>query len=416
MKNAIYRCGAGLAAIAVFASAPAQATEGYFTHGLGAVNKSLAGAGVATGFDAMSQAVNPASLTLVDPQFTVDFSLFSPRRESTLTGTGFVNGTHESDNNYFLIPALAGAYEIDAVSSWGWAIYGQGGMNTTYPAVGPFGSGGKTGVDLAQLFFQGTYSRELGGGVSVGIAPIFAAQRFKAYGINAFDATPPSSQPGFVTNKGYDWSYGLGGRFGLQWEIVPTVRFGASYQMRTYMTEFDQYKGLFAEQGDFDIPPALQAGFSWQATPAVTLVADWKRIWYSDIKSVGNPISNLTVGGQLLGTDNGAGFGWQDIDAFKFGVQWQTTPTIALRAGFGTNDNPIPSSETMFNILAPGVQKQHYAAGLTWQARPNSAFNFAAMYSPSNSVVGPVPAAFGPGTVELKMYQWEVTAGWTWTF
>ena len=39
------------------------------------------------------------------------------------------------------------------------------------------------------------------------------------------------------------------------------------------------------------IPPALQAGFAWEATPGVTLLADWKRIWYSDVESVGNPFA-----------------------------------------------------------------------------------------------------------------------------
>jgi len=416
MKTALFSGAAGVAVGAVLACAPAQATEGYFSHGYGAVSKSMAGAGVATGFDAMSQVTNPASLTRVDSQFVVDLSVFSPRRESTVgapTPTPFsvFPGTYESDNNYFLIPSLAGRYEIDAVSAWGWAIYGNGGMNTTYPPTGPWGSSGQTGVDLAQLFFQGTYARDIGGGVTLGIGPIIAVQRFKAYGIAAFDQTPPSSAPGSVTNNGYDLSYGLGSRFGLQWEIAPPLRFGASYQMRTYMTEFDDYKGLFAEQGDFDIPPALQAGLSWQVTPDVSVHGDWKRIWYSDVKSVGNPF--LSPG--LLGDDNGPGFGWEDIDAFKFGVQWQTTPTVALRAGIGFNDNPIPSSEVLFNILAPGVQKQHYTAGLTWQHTPNSGFTFAAMYSPSNSVTGVNPGDPAQ-TIEIEMHQWEVTAGWTWTF
>ncbi|MDH5411044.1 MAG: hydrocarbon degradation protein, partial [Alphaproteobacteria bacterium] len=53
-----------VAGLAVLASSPVQATEGYFSNGYGAVNKSMAGAGVATGFDAMSQATNPAALTL----------------------------------------------------------------------------------------------------------------------------------------------------------------------------------------------------------------------------------------------------------------------------------------------------------------------------------------------------------------
>ena len=155
MKKVLYSCAAGVTAVAVLACAPAQATEGYFSHGFGAVNKSMAGAGVATGFDAMSQATNPASLTSVDPQFNADISVFSPRREYTAAGGGFVvPGNLESDRNYFYIPTLAGSYAIDDVSTYGWAFYGNGGMNTTYDdPIGPFG-GGKTGVDLAQAVFQ----------------------------------------------------------------------------------------------------------------------------------------------------------------------------------------------------------------------------------------------------------------------
>lgn len=182
-----------------------------------------------------------------------------------------------------------------------------------------------------------------------------------------------------------------------------------------YMTELKDYKGLFAEKGDFDIPPALQAGLSFEPTSGLILAADWKRIWYSQVNSVGNPISNLTLGGQLLGTDNGAGFGWEDINAYKFGVSWEATPAVTLRGGFSFNDNPIPSSEVMFNILAPGVQKQHYTAGLSWKVDPNNTINFAAMYSPTNGVTG--PDSFGAGqTIKLEMYQWEASVGWTWTF
>ena len=90
------------------------------------------------------------------------------------------------------------------------------------------------------------------------------------------------------------------------------------------------------------------------------------------------------------------------------------TPTVALRAGIGLNDNPVSSSDVMFNILAPGVQEQHYTAGLTWQVDPNNAINFGAMYSPSNSVTGQDP--FGAHDITIEMYQWEATVGWTWTF
>lgn len=406
----LFAAAAAVAALAAVGSAPALATEGYFSHGYGAVNKSMAGAGVATGFDAMSQATNPAALTLIDPQVTGDLTIFSPHRRATLTGTGFVNGTHHSGNEYFGIPSLAGAYEIDPVSTWGWAIYGNGGMNTTYPAIGPFGSTGKTGVDLAQLFVQGTYARELTPGISIGIGPIVAAQRFKAYGIGAFAGF--SSDPTKLTNNSYDYSYGFGGRIGMQAEVTPGLRLGASYQSRMYMSEFDDYAGLFAEQGDFDIPPALQAGLSFEAAPGLVFAADWKRIWYSQVDSVGNPFAFPPP---FLGDDGGPGFGWEDVDAFKFGVSWEVNPTITARAGFAINDNPIPPSEVLFNVLAPGVMEQHYTAGLGWNLGANDTINFGAMYSPSNSVTGPDPLGSG-GTIELEMYQWEATVGWTHTF
>ena len=409
MKKILYGGATGLAALAALATAPAQATEGYFSHGFGAVNKSMAGAGVATGFDAMSQATNPAALTLVDPQFTVDLSIFSPRREyQYIPGPG-----QDSDRNYFFIPSMAGSYEIDAASDFGWAIYGNGGMNTTYAAPGPYG-GGKTGVDLAQAFLQFTYAREVSSGVSVGVSPVLVAQRFKAFGLLPFGLGGFSSSPNNLTDNGYDWSYGYGGKIGVQAELAAGFRLGASYQTRMYMTEFDKYAGLFAEQGAFDIPPTLQAGLSWEPASGVTIALDYKRIWYGDIDSIANPIlPNLFSAPGNLGTDNGAGFGWEDINAYKLGIEWEASPTLALRAGVGHNDNPIPSSEVSFNILAPGVQEWHYTAGLTWQVNPNHAVVLGAMYSPSNSVTGPF--VFG-GNAKIEMYQWEATAGWTWTF
>lgn len=411
MKKALYGCAAGVTAVAVLACVPAQATEGYFTHGIGAVNKSMAGAGVATGFDAMSQATNPAALTSIDPQFTADISIFSPRREYTAAGGGFVvPGNVESDRNYFFIPALAGAYEIDPVSSYGWAFYGNGGMNTTYDDPPGAFAGGKTGVDLAQAFLQLTYARDLTPGISVGVSPIFAAQRFKALGLGAFG--PFSSDSTKLTNNGYDYSYGFGGKVGVQADLTAGFRFGASYQTRMYMSEFDDYAGLFAEQGDFDIPAALQAGFSWDSGSGITVALDYKRIFYGEIDSIANTMLPALAPGSL-GTDTGPGFGWDTIDSYKLGIEWEASPTIKVRAGIGLNDNPIPASEVTFNILAPGVQEQHYTAGLTWQINPNHALVAGVMYSPSNSITG--TTAFGD-TITLEMWQFESTIGWTWTF
>ena len=50
----------------------------------------------------------------------------------------------------------------------------------------------------------------------------------------------------------------------------------------------------------------------------------------------------------------------------KLGVQWRATNAWTLRAGYNRGDNPIGSADVTFNILAPGVMKQHFTAGFSW--------------------------------------------------
>ena len=111
---------AGALAAAFFAALPALATEGYVSHGYGAVNKSMAGAGVATGFDAMSQATNPASLALVETQLTIDLSVLSLGQSYEVTGNpsndpgpppafGLGPGSFDSDRSLFYIPTIGNA-------------------------------------------------------------------------------------------------------------------------------------------------------------------------------------------------------------------------------------------------------------------------------------------------------------------
>ena len=74
-----------------------------------------------------------------------------------------------------------------------------------------------------------------------------------------------------MTNNGYDSSVGWGVRLGYTGQDHPDCTLGATWASKTYMGEFDKYRGLFAEQGDFDIPSNFGVGLAWQATPGLTL-------------------------------------------------------------------------------------------------------------------------------------------------
>ncbi|HXW73071.1 MAG TPA: outer membrane protein transport protein [Methylocella sp.] len=394
----------------------ARATEGYFNTGYGAIQKSLAGAGVADSEDATALAINPAGLVDVGQQFNGSITSFMPTREYTASGTQFIApGTVQSGHGLFPIPTFAYSQQIDGESAFGVAAYGNGGLDTSYNVFnrntltnGVFGTG-ITGVDLNQAFLSAGYARRFGP-ISVGIAPILVVQRFNAWGLAAFESL--SSDPFNVTNQGYDWAVGVGLRAGLEWNVAPGWRLGVAGATPAATTKFQSYRGLFADQGSFDAPASITAGVAWDVLPTATLLFDYKHIFYSDIAPVGNS-SQIQL---PLGSSGGPGFGWHDIDVFTIGAEWRVAPELTLRAGYAHNTQPIRSSDIVFNILAPGVITDSIATGFSYHLSANSAFDVAAIFAPRHDVSGQVPVAFGGGAVDLSMWQVEVTAGWSYRF
>ncbi len=147
-------------------------------------------------------------------------------------------------------------------------MYGNGGMNTDWKQVNntsqsacPGATGvfcdGRTDIDMAQAFIVGTYAHSVDHGrYSLGISPIFAAQTFKARGLDSFGQAGISSDPNHISNTGRDYSFGAGFRVGGQEELISGLRLGASYKSRIYMSKFERYSGLFA-QGAVSIFPTV---------------------------------------------------------------------------------------------------------------------------------------------------------------
>lgn len=466
---------------------PANATDGYFSHGQGTVNKGFAGAGVAFLNSPFSAAINPAGIGFFNNGnkkwgLEVSAGIFNPNREYTVTGNptpptfwgnpnvqpfvndtrymafGLAPGTVESENKYMLIPAIAFTYKMNDHNILGLNFFGNGGMNTEYKTktyfssiINSFGNPmpdgnpnpmanvtEPTGVDIVQMFLAVTYTRTFGDNHSIGISPLMAYQTFEATGLQAFRDMGMAGMPGLgvnrmdkVTNNGSATSTGFGFRVGYQGEIIPGLRLGATYQSKINMSEFDDYAGLFAEEGDFDIPSNWTAGFSYDLTDDFTFMADAKQIMYTDVKSVSNPMDPQAMQPMVpnpnwdgidpntawmpnpnfvaLGDADAAGFGWDDMMVFKLGAEYRGIDGWKFRGGFSFGDQPIADSEVMFNILAPAVIENHISFGATKTLGDNE-LSIAVTRALSNSVEGVNP--FDPGQkIEIKMDQWEFELG-----
>ena len=208
----------------------------------------------------------------------------------------------------------------------------------------------------------------------------------------------------------------------MQAEVSPGITLGAAYQPKIDMSEFDSYAGLFAEQGDFDIPSNFTLGLAWHISDKRVFLVDVQQINYSDVAAVSNPIAPLVdgsscvggVGDGCLGASNGAGFGWKNMTIVKLGYEWESDDTWTWRLGYSKTDQPIPDSEVVFNILAPGVVEEHFTFGFTRALNSKSDINFALMYAPNVSVTGPntfeVP---DQQDVEIEMYQYELAVSYS---
>ncbi|MEE2525738.1 outer membrane protein transport protein [Hyphobacterium sp. HN65] len=435
MSKHLKYAAAMAAVLAVGELSAASATEGYFQHGYGIRQKALGGAGVADSTDAMALSINPAGLVHAPRQFQAGVSMFSPRRGFRGSGgPSFTpSGDIESDSEFFLVPNFAYSRPMSNGAVFAIAAFGNGGMNTTYagnlanpacmspplPSSTGVYCGGATGVNLNQLFISAGYAIPIGDNVSIGIAPVLGVQAFEATGLAAFSfdpfGNPLTTNPMALTNNGTDYATGFGVRFGIEVALADNFRVGASYQTKVNMSEFDDYAGLFEGGGDFDVPANYTIGVAFDITENVTMMFDWRHIEYEGVDAVGN--SPLTMA--QFGSNGGPGFGWENVDAYKFGIEYDTQGPWTWRAGAAFNNNPIGSSDVTLNILAPGVQTQHYTAGFAYRTSERGQIEFAVMYSPEETVSGIeiTPAGPNPGhNIELNMHQYDVSLGWTFTF
>jgi long-chain fatty acid transport protein len=404
---------------ALLAAGSVHATNGYFPHGFGVKAMGMGGASVAMTDNAFAGTNNPAIAAWAGNRAEGGLTFFSPKRSMSRSG-GAAPTSVESDQNLFYVPEFGYNRALSDKMGVGVTVYGNGGMNTEYPGgqtdcslVGgsPTGNAlcgvGGLGVDLMQLIVAPTLAYKLNDMHSVGISPLLVFQQFEAHGLQAF--SPMSSDPSKLTGGSYSHSTGFGVRLGYLGKLNDKFSVGASYSPKINMSEFDEYAGLFAGGGGFDIPENYTLGMSFQATPTVTVALDYSRINYSGVPSIANPSTNMAP----LGSANGPGFGWQDIDVWKLGVQWQASSQWTLRAGLNVGDNPIQSRDVTFNILAPGVMTKHVTLGGTYAMSPTTEVSFSYMYAPEESVSG--NAMFG-GTETIKMSQQSlgIQFGWHW--
>ena len=440
----------------------ALATNGAFGIGYGAKQRAVGGAAIGFPQGALTGAANPANIAFVPGGFDLSLNIFAPIRSARFdtalkddpNSLGLLGDEAygaESESPYFFVPNVGVSWKVSPTLTAAVIVYANGGMNTDYATniyhqsfakpIGLFAGAaaatagvdtssdegralvdgvkdrfgnapntGQLGVNLEQAIFAPSIAWQPDERYAIGLSLLMGFQRFSAQGLGDFVGF--STDPSHVTNNGNSMAAGIGARLGVTARPVPWLTIGLAGASKIYMTPFDDYAGLFAEQGDFDVPANFGIGASVQPFEGLNLALDVTRIMYSGVASMGNdgPTTEEFLGGfnnalgnayadaqttdtvlladgldRALGADDGFGFGWQDIWVVKVGATYAPIDALTLRAGYNYGQSPIPDDQVLFNMLAPGVTTHHYTGGLSYAINAHNEISAAYMWAPAQT-------------------------------
>lgn len=387
-------------------SVGAHATNGYFSHGYGMSAKGMGGVGIAYAQDSLAAATNPAGMVYVGNRFDIGVDVFAPDRGFSIAGTEYDGNGSGFMESYFPIPEFGYNRMMNDRMSLGVAVFGNGGMNTTYGngdhpfATNPGGpgAGSTVGIDLMQMFIAPNIAYKVNDKFSVGATANLIVQAFESQGLSAF----------FQPDNGKDYSYGASLRVGAMYKVNNAITLGATYQTKADMSKFDDYATLFPNDGEFDIPPNYGIGIAFKATDRLDIAFDVMRIEYESVDVTGNPADMINYFG------NTHGFGWEDQTVYKLGVAYKYNDQLTLRAGYNYGASPIdPSVPAGFpdvtfdmNTLAPGVVEHHLTLGFTHNIDATSSVTGAYMHAFNTEIDGAGLPLFGvgggAGTLEMS--------------
>jgi len=396
-------------ALGIAAPASVFATNGMFLIAPGTKSRGMGGVSITRTHDTLASATNPAIMAHTGNRFDIGGDIFVPTAESTLGEEGINKATEESKPEHmaiapgvYVMPALGASWN-DGDLSYGFTMVpvGGGGSQYNFNLYNNVISGdtsNKMGVSLLVMNINPTIAYKLDENNSIGATLIIGLQTFKSYGLEQFlQFTSTQDETAQFTDNGTEIAYGSGIRIGWL-GTFGDMRFGAEYTSQTYMSKFDDYKDLFAEQGQMNTPGNIGLGASYDINKKLTIALDINYVMYEDVAAVSNvgpdprsavafPVDRAT---NALGEDEGLGFGWKNQTVFKLGLEYLLDNKWTLRSGWNYGESPIDEeTDILFNITAPAVVQHHLTMGATYQLDKDSEISMSYVHAFEYEQFGP---------------------------
>jgi long-chain fatty acid transport protein len=291
---------ASLLVLALLAAPAAFAGNGHTLHGVGAVNSSMGGAGVALGIDTLGGLLlNPALATQMDGShfaFSAEYNTATNAVSSTVpTPVGPFSGKTDDFGDTALIPAFGWMHHTRGSNfAYGIGFLGLAGFGTDYPQdprnpiLSPQPNGfGRVYSSYTLLKVPTVLAWQLSDAFSFGLSLNVARATLEAD--PAGFASPDCSSargPCYFPHVNGDSAWGYGAGIGIHYKLSPSFALGASYNSKTKFQDF-VWHSAHANPGlpnygtnrkvslELDHPAQAIVGLGWTACERLAVALDF---------------------------------------------------------------------------------------------------------------------------------------------
>ena len=248
----------------------------------------------------------------------------------------------------------------------------------------------------------------------VGVSAVFVTQSYgvSRLGMQSYNQSLPTNLSSTIYDPYQETGYGAGVNLALSSEITDGVTLDAGFQSRINMNEFANYRGVYSQPADLDIPARARLGLAFQASDQSWLNVSVERVLYSEVGA----FASQNLPGRflsLLGDSTSPSFSWDDLTVYSVGWAWADNKGTSWHVDFSSRSQPSPSSRILSQAIDADLAQNAMTIGYSRRMSMSSRFNVNAAYAPAEYAFG--GNVLGVTTDQLSQ-DFELEAFWTWDF
>lgn len=344
---------------------------------------------------------NPAGITEVRDGWDADIAMLYQNGRNYIKGSenpAFNMSASNTQAKYIPIGSAGICKKITPQLTIGLSIDATRSGKGSQKPFPQFGHGRHQGVDSLIGILVPTIAWKVNECHSLGLSTPVSFGRFKLNGLQ--NLAVASVAPNDFSNRGYNWAYGFGLRFGWLWHITPRLTFGAYYSPNLLTaSHFHKYKGFIPLRGKLQVPPTVRVGlaYAWGRAHIATEL-EWNFNKFE--RTLHNPPDSTA----LYGSKKGPSTGWDNQVIGKLGVDYSIDERWTVRSGLGVKMPPtVKRSNTISNFLLPlFVVKYYVAMGATYQLNCDTEITFDYTYYVNRYQRGERLAALENGHLDVE--------------